>query len=101
MEGPADWFTGTVRVDPLFSAVEPARTAGKVGYEPVELKREFALSMLMLVSVMRLMRPIEVNTAVILSMSSPCSPLMSNQQHLNWYRRIQMVSARSGLEYIT
>jgi len=23
--GPADWFTGTVRIDPLFEAPEPAR----------------------------------------------------------------------------
>jgi quercetin dioxygenase-like cupin family protein len=27
-QGPADWFTGTVRIDPLFSAPEPARVAG-------------------------------------------------------------------------
>jgi quercetin dioxygenase-like cupin family protein len=34
-EGPADWFTGTVRVDPLFSAPAPARTAGaQVTFEP-------------------------------------------------------------------
>src|SRR5437762_13198749 len=34
-EGPADWFTGTVRVDPLFSAPEPARVAGaSVTFEP-------------------------------------------------------------------
>ena len=26
--GPADWFTGTVRIDPLFSAPAPARVAG-------------------------------------------------------------------------
>ena len=26
--GPADWFTGTVRIDPLFSAPAPARAAG-------------------------------------------------------------------------
>ena len=24
-KGPADWFTGTVRIDPLFEAPEPAR----------------------------------------------------------------------------
>jgi hypothetical protein len=24
-EGPAEWFTGTVRIDPLFEAPEPAR----------------------------------------------------------------------------
>src|SRR3954452_24127810 len=33
--GPADWFTGTVRIDPLFSAKAPARTAGaSVTFEP-------------------------------------------------------------------
>jgi quercetin dioxygenase-like cupin family protein len=35
IQGPADWFTGTVRVDPLFSANEPARTGGaSVTFEP-------------------------------------------------------------------
>ena len=24
-KGPADWFTGTVRIDPLFPATDPAR----------------------------------------------------------------------------
>ena len=24
-KGPADWFTGAVRIDPLFEAPEPAR----------------------------------------------------------------------------
>ncbi len=34
-EGPADWFTGTVRIDPLFSAPAPARVAGaSVTFEP-------------------------------------------------------------------
>jgi len=34
-KGPADWFTGTVRVDPLFSAPAPARVAGAaVTFEP-------------------------------------------------------------------
>ena len=34
-EGPADWFTGRVRIDPLFSAPEPARVAGaSVTFEP-------------------------------------------------------------------
>jgi len=34
-QGPADWFTGTVRIDPLFSASEPARAAGNtVTFEP-------------------------------------------------------------------
>ena len=34
-KGPADWFTGTVRVDPLFQAHEPARAAGaSVTFEP-------------------------------------------------------------------
>jgi len=33
--GPAEWFTGTVRIDPLFSAPEPARVAGAaVTFEP-------------------------------------------------------------------
>ena len=27
-KGPADWFTGTVRIDPLFTAPSPARAAG-------------------------------------------------------------------------
>ena len=34
-KGSADWFTGTVRIDPLFQAPEPARTAGAgVTFEP-------------------------------------------------------------------
>ena len=34
-KGPADWFTGAVRIDPLFSAPEPARGAGaQVTFEP-------------------------------------------------------------------
>ena len=34
-KGPADWFTGTVRIDPLFQAPEPARVAGaSVTFEP-------------------------------------------------------------------
>ena len=34
-KGPADWFTGTVRIDPLFSANDPARAAGaQVTFEP-------------------------------------------------------------------
>jgi quercetin dioxygenase-like cupin family protein len=33
--GPADWFTGTVRIDPLFPATDPARAAGNsVTFEP-------------------------------------------------------------------
>ena len=33
--GPADWFTGTVRIDPLFPVAEPARTAANVvTFEP-------------------------------------------------------------------
>lgn len=32
---PSEWFTGTVRIDPLFSAPEPARVAGaSVTFEP-------------------------------------------------------------------
>src|SRR5207245_130623 len=34
-KGPADWFTGTVRIDPLFSAAAPARVAvASVTFEP-------------------------------------------------------------------
>jgi quercetin dioxygenase-like cupin family protein len=33
--GPAEWFTGTVRIDPLFAAHDPARAAGaSVTFEP-------------------------------------------------------------------
>ena len=32
---PADWFTGTVRIDPLFEASDPARAFGaSVTFEP-------------------------------------------------------------------
>jgi quercetin dioxygenase-like cupin family protein len=35
IRGPDDWFTGTVRIDPLFSPGEPARAAGAgVTFEP-------------------------------------------------------------------
>jgi quercetin dioxygenase-like cupin family protein len=34
-KGPADWFTGTVRIDPLFRATAPARAGGAaVTFEP-------------------------------------------------------------------
>jgi quercetin dioxygenase-like cupin family protein len=34
-KGPADWFTGTVRIDPLFRAADPGRVAGaSVTFEP-------------------------------------------------------------------
>jgi|SRR5215203_797909 len=34
-KGPAEWFTGTVRIDPLFQAHEPTRSAGNsVTFEP-------------------------------------------------------------------
>jgi quercetin dioxygenase-like cupin family protein len=34
-KGPADWFTGTVRVDPLFDRPDPARVSGaSVTFEP-------------------------------------------------------------------
>jgi len=34
-KGPADWFTGTFRIDPLFQANPPARAAGaSVTFEP-------------------------------------------------------------------
>ena len=33
--GPVDWFTGRVRIDPLFPATAPARAAGNsVAFEP-------------------------------------------------------------------
>ncbi|MDX1416926.1 MAG: cupin domain-containing protein [Candidatus Promineifilaceae bacterium] len=35
VKGPAGWFTGDVRIDPLFDAVEPGRTgAATVTFEP-------------------------------------------------------------------
>ena len=34
-KGPADWFTGNVRIDPLFQTPHPARVAGaSVTFEP-------------------------------------------------------------------
>jgi len=34
-KGPADWFTGSVRIDPLFQAPDPARVqAAMVTFEP-------------------------------------------------------------------
>jgi quercetin dioxygenase-like cupin family protein len=34
-KGPAEWFTGTVRIDPLFAANDPGRAAGaQVTFEP-------------------------------------------------------------------
>ncbi len=34
-KGPAEWFTGDIRIDPLFQADEPARVAGaSVTFEP-------------------------------------------------------------------
>ena len=34
-KGPADWFTGTVRIDPLIETTAPARVAGaSVTFEP-------------------------------------------------------------------
>jgi Cupin domain len=34
-KGPAEWFTGSVRIDPLFQANNPARAAGaSVTFEP-------------------------------------------------------------------
>lgn len=34
-KGPSDWFTGTVRIDPLFQAPAPARAVGaQVTFEP-------------------------------------------------------------------
>jgi quercetin dioxygenase-like cupin family protein len=35
VKGPADWFSGTVRIDPLFQAAAPARVGGaSVTFEP-------------------------------------------------------------------
>ena len=35
VKGPAEWFTGAVRIDPLFNAQEPARAGGaRVTFEP-------------------------------------------------------------------
>ena len=35
VKGPAEWFTGTVRIDPLFQPKAPARAAGNtVTFEP-------------------------------------------------------------------
>src|SRR5438067_752651 len=35
IKGPSDWFTGTVRVDPLFDPPDPARASGaSVTFEP-------------------------------------------------------------------
>lgn len=35
VKGPADWFTGTVRIDPLFTTPEPALASGaSVTFEP-------------------------------------------------------------------
>lgn len=34
-KGPVDWFTGTVRIDPLFNAPEPSQvTTALVTFEP-------------------------------------------------------------------
>ncbi len=34
-KGPAEWFTGTVRIDPLFTAPTPSHVAGAaVTFEP-------------------------------------------------------------------
>jgi quercetin dioxygenase-like cupin family protein len=34
-KGPSDWFTGTVRIDPLFQVLDPARLSGAhVTFEP-------------------------------------------------------------------
>jgi quercetin dioxygenase-like cupin family protein len=35
VKGPVDWFTGTVRIDPLFERTDPARVSGaSVTFEP-------------------------------------------------------------------
>lgn len=34
-KGPEDWFTGAVRIDPLFDRIDPARVSGaSVTFEP-------------------------------------------------------------------
>jgi len=40
-KGPAEYFTGTVRIDPLFEAPDPARVRGtSVTFEPGALERQ-------------------------------------------------------------
>ena len=35
VKGPAEWFTGNVRIDPLFTAIDPSRVSGAlVTFEP-------------------------------------------------------------------
>ena len=35
VKGPQDWFTGSVRIDPLFERIDPARVSGaSVTFEP-------------------------------------------------------------------
>jgi quercetin dioxygenase-like cupin family protein len=35
VKGPEDWFTGVVRIDPLFDRTDPARVSGaSVTFEP-------------------------------------------------------------------
>ena len=35
VQGPAEWFTGNVRIDPLFAAVDPSRVSSAlVTFEP-------------------------------------------------------------------
>jgi quercetin dioxygenase-like cupin family protein len=35
VQGPEEWFTGTVRIDPLFDPEAPARTgASRITFEP-------------------------------------------------------------------
>ncbi|HZT88375.1 MAG TPA: hypothetical protein VFA12_10425 [Stellaceae bacterium] len=35
MEGRPEWFTGNLRIDPLFTAVDPSRVSGAlVTFEP-------------------------------------------------------------------
>ena len=39
-KGPGEWFTGTVRIDPLFKAPDPARVSGaSVTFEPARAQR--------------------------------------------------------------
>ena len=34
IQGPADWFTGAVRIDPLFPANDPHAVGASVTFEP-------------------------------------------------------------------
>ena len=42
-KGPSEWFTGTVRIDPLFQAPEPALVQGASFSEIIWTKHWFSL----------------------------------------------------------